>query len=135
MLGEWPGVMGVLDAGLLETDPERVRRAIAAGDVLVAVERDLVLGTLVLDPSDGGHPSLDPAWADATAVEAVAVRRDHRGRGLGSALVETAADRYGQVLAEFDDHVRPFWEALGFEVVAADEPGRCVGIYDGRRDG
>jgi hypothetical protein len=30
--------------------------------------------------------------------------------------VETALDRLGPLVAEFDDHVRPFYEALGFRI-------------------
>ena len=60
-----------------------------------------VVGTLVLD---GDH------------VDAVAVRRARRGRGIGTALVEAAVDRRGRLTADFDSCVRPFYESLGFEV-------------------
>lgn len=133
--GEWPEVMAVLDAGLLETDPARVRDAISAGDVLVAVEGERVLGVLLLDPPSGVPPSRGPARGDWAVVEAVAVRRRRRGQGLGSALVEAAADRHRRLVAGFDGRTRSFWEGLGFEVRPVDGCDRYVGTYDLGRDG
>jgi GNAT superfamily N-acetyltransferase len=103
---ELPDVLNVVDGGLLAVDVSTVRAAIDAGDVLVAVaskpgEDERVLGTLVLD---------------GTEVVAVAVRPRRRGQGIGTVLVETARERRGELVAEFDDRVRPFWESLGFDV-------------------
>lgn len=133
--GEWPEVMAVLDAGLLETDPARVRDAISAGDVLVAVEGERVLGVLLLDPSSGDPPSRGPARGDRAVVEAVAVRRRRRGQGLGSALVEAAVDRHRRLVAGFDGRTRSFWEGLGFEVRPAVGCDRYVGTHDPGWDG
>lgn len=118
---ELPVVMRVLDGGLLATSVERVREAAASGDVLVAVEADRVFGALVLD--SGGPPG-------GARVEAVAVCRRRRSQGIGTALVEAATDRYGTLVAEFDERVRPFWASLGFEVEPTDEAGRLVGTLD-----
>ena len=103
---ELPDVLNVVDGGLLAVDVSTVRAAIDAGDVLVAVaskpgEDERVLGTLVLD---------------GTEVVAVAVRPRRRGQGIGTVLVETARERRGELVAEFDDRVWPFWESLGFDV-------------------
>lgn len=103
---ELPDVLNVVDGGLLAVDVSTVRAAIDAGDVLVAVaskpgEDERVLGTLVLD---------------GTEIVAVAVRPRRRGQGIGTVLVETARERRGELVAEFDDRVRPFWESLGFDV-------------------
>ena len=65
-----------------------------------------VLGVLVLDGAE---------------IEAVAVRRRRRGQGIGTALVEAAADRRDRLDAVFDAHVCPFYEALGFDVERVEE--------------
>lgn len=121
-----PAVATVLDAALLATDDLRER--VAAGDVLVATEEGRVLGGLVVEP-----PAAAPAWvrergADAH-VAAVAVRRRRRGQGLGSALIEAAADR-GRLAAAFDPELRAFYEGRGFRVVATGEDGRLRGLQD-----
>jgi len=108
---EHAAAMGVLDAAVLEVDAGAVLERIPE-DVLVAVEDDRVLGALVLAGDE---------------VEAVAVRPGRRGQGVGSALVEAAAERRGRIVAEFDDGVRPFYEALGFEVESGGN-GRCRGV-------
>lgn len=112
---EFLAVVRLLEGALLEIDPEDVRGAVEAGDVLVCVEDGAVRGALVLD---GGR------------IESVAVRRIHRGRGLGSALVWAAADREGELTAEFDPRVREFYEALGFEIRCGE---RCRGRLSGPR--
>ncbi len=112
---ERPAVRNVLDGGLLAVDD--VADRIVAGDVLVAATDGRLLGALVLDDcADGAH------------IVAVAVRPRRRGQGIGTALVEAAADRKGRLSADFDPPVRPFYEALGFRI----EPvggGRLRGTY------
>ncbi|WP_135363096.1 GNAT family N-acetyltransferase [Halosimplex halophilum] len=127
------GVLGVLDAGALETDAEAVRTGIHRGDAFVAVRGSAsgagdasgtVLGALVLVDCEG------PAGAE---IDAVAVRRRRRGQGIGRALVAAAADRYDRLVAEFDAGVRPFYESLGFEIepTTGDEPDRYRGVLCG----
>lgn len=108
-------VRNVLDGAMLAV--ENVSERIEAGDVLVAVEESRVLGAVVLDPRES-----------ATHVVAVAVRPGRRGRGIGSALVTTAADRRGRLTAAFDERVRPFYEALDFDIEERD--GRLWGRYE-----
>ncbi|WP_135536778.1 GNAT family N-acetyltransferase [Halostella pelagica] len=91
-------------------EPGDVAGAIDRGDALVAAADDTVLGALVLDPRDGG-----------AHVEAVAVRRSRRGQGIGTALVEAAAERADRLTADFDPGVRPFYESLGFEIEPTGE--------------
>jgi GNAT superfamily N-acetyltransferase len=112
--GEFLAVVRILEGALLEVDPDRIRGAIERDDVLVALEKGRVRGALVLE---GSH------------VEAIAVRRRHRGRGIGSTLVRAAAAREGTVTAEFDPRVRGFYESLGFEIDCCDD--RCRGRLDG----
>lgn len=124
------GVRRVLDAAMLEVRDDLEAR-IAAGDVLVAEDdgddrRDApILGALVLAPSECS------VHTDAMRVDAVAVRRARRGRGIGSALVRAAAERHPRLTAEFEPKVRPFYESLGFEIApVAGENGRIRGIYE-----
>jgi GNAT superfamily N-acetyltransferase len=108
-----PDVMNVLDGAVLSVDASDVRERIDDDSVLVAVSTDgTVLGALVL-ASD--H------------ITAVAVRRRRRGQGIGTALVETAADRRERLTAEFDADLRPFYEKLGFDIESAKKPGRLWG--------
>jgi GNAT superfamily N-acetyltransferase len=113
-VGDLPDVMNVLDGAVLDADAKTVRERIAEDSVLVAVSGDgeRVLGALVLD---GIH------------IDAVAVRRRRRGQGIGTALVETAADRRERLTAEFDADLRPFYEKLGFDIESAKKPGRLWG--------
>ncbi|MFC7071420.1 GNAT family N-acetyltransferase [Halobaculum lipolyticum] len=119
----------LLDAAML-TVPADLADRVAAGDALVAVDGGDgddhggdgddhggdgdVVGALVLD---GSH------------VESIAVRTSRRAEGVGRALVATAAERTAAPLtATFRRQVRPFYEALGFEVTpCGDDHGRFRG--------
>ncbi len=95
-------VMRLLDGALLEADAGVVRERIDEGAVLVADVNGRPVGALVLDESH---------------VDSVAVSRARRDRGIGSALVECAADRAdGPLTAAFDADVRPFYASLGFQI-------------------
>jgi len=113
-VGDLPDVMNVLDGAVLDADATTVRERIGEESVLVAVSEDgrRVLGALVLD---GDH------------IDAVAVRRRRRGQGIGTALVEAAADRRERLTAAFDADLRPFYEGLGFDIESAEETGRLWG--------
>jgi len=105
----------VLDAAMLETDDLDAGRA--ADDVIVALVEDRVVGAAVLRR----HYT-----RSGTHVDAIAVRPRRRGQGIGTALIEFAADR-GPVTAEFDADVRPFYESLGFSTRRLDD-GRYRGV-------
>jgi len=117
-------MLRVLDAAMLETDVERVDAAIDAGDALVArfKRTGAVVGALVATRPE----------SDRLRVDAVAVRRARRGRGIGSALVAAAvrgADRdagVAVVTAAFDPTLESFYADLGFDVVERD--GRLRGV-------
>ncbi|MFC7140148.1 GNAT family N-acetyltransferase [Halosimplex aquaticum] len=120
-------VLGVLDAGALETDADRVRASIDCGDAFVAV-RD---GTADSDDGSAGEGvALGALVLDGDEIAAVAVRRRRRGQGIGSALVAAAADRRDRLVAEFDGNVRPFYEGLEFEVMPVDGSERFRGYLD-----
>lgn len=121
-------VLRILDAAMLETDAEAVDDRISAGDVLVA--RSTRTGGVV-----GALVAVRPE-PSRLHVDAVAVRRARRGRGIGTALVAAAVDRgesdpaVETVSAQFDAELTAFYEALGFAVDAegADE-GRQIGRH------
>ncbi|WP_225335639.1 GNAT family N-acetyltransferase [Halomicrobium urmianum] len=111
-------VANVVDGAVLAVDDDVLARSLDVGETLVAVsdDTDRVLGALVLD---------------GNRIAAVAVRRRRRGQGIGSALVEAAAERRERLTAEFDADVRPFYESLGFEInVVEGECERCRGRLD-----
>jgi ribosomal protein S18 acetylase RimI-like enzyme len=95
-------VIRVLHGALLEIDGSTVRQAVGHDDVIVADADGWVVGALVLEDNH---------------VESLAVRRERRKQGIGSALVRAAvADIGGPVTAEFRAGVRGFWQDLGFEI-------------------
>jgi len=124
-----PQVMNVLDWSRLDIGAERVGERIDAGRVLVASEAgensERLRGALVLSgPGDDTHSE--------TEIEAIAVRRRDRNRGIASALVERARREVeGALVAAFDVRVRPFYASLGFEIHSMDD-GRFRG-RDARR--
>ncbi|NHN60409.1 MULTISPECIES: GNAT family N-acetyltransferase [Halorussus] len=145
--GDRLDVRRVLDAAMLRIRVDLAER-VGAGDVLVAVEAGggggeddggedgdrSVLGALVLVSGGDGTDERTGAHIDA-----VAVRRARRGQGIGSALVRAAAERRGVVTAEFDPDVRPFYEALDFDISRVDgdeneDGSRLWGRYDGTAD-
>lgn len=126
-------VRRVLDAAMLETDA--VADAVARGDAFVAVDDGSVVGALVLVPpesvecpdavaGDAGGTGGDAEGVDGMHVDAVAVRRRRRGRGVGRALVEAALARERRLTVAFDADVAAFYDALEFSVVATREGRR-----------
>jgi len=85
------------------------------------------------DGDDGvGHGTdgtvLGALVLDGDRIDAVAVRRNRRGQGIGTALVEAAAARRERLVAEFDAGVRPFYECLGFAVESRTKTDRFRGV-------
>ncbi len=128
----------ILDAAILAYDDLDAR--IESDGVLVATADDgTITGSLVLDPDPStavtGWDDLDTlvgesaaeSGADGAHIDAVAVRQRRRDRGIGRALVERALEREGWLTAHFDASVRPFYDALGFEVRAL-EADRFAGV-------
>ncbi|MFC5133322.1 MULTISPECIES: GNAT family N-acetyltransferase [Haloferacaceae] len=124
-------VLRVLDAAMLETDADGLIDRIDAGDVLVArFERTgSVVGALVTTRPEPGRRHVD----------AVAVRRARRGRGIGSALVAGAVraaesdPETDRVTAAFDAELEAFYVDLGFviESTGDDDGGTRI---SGRRE-
>ncbi len=104
--GEYVAVRSILEGALLTVEGGLVARSAA----LVAAADERVVGALLLRGSE---------------IEAIAVRPGRRGQGLGTALVEAAADRRPFLSAGFDPELRPFYSALGFDVRCSE--GRCWG--------
>nr|WP_232703620.1 GNAT family N-acetyltransferase [Halobacterium wangiae] len=97
--------MRVLDGANLELSATTAADRIDAGTVFVADDDNRIVGALVaISRDEGAH------------VEAVAVRRKRRASGIGSALVEAAADRWTPLTADFDPPVKPFYDSLGFDI-------------------
>jgi GNAT superfamily N-acetyltransferase len=112
------GVRRVVDAALLDVPPDLDDR-IASGRVLVAVtDAGTVVGALTHAPSEDSAVDLPSGGPSrSTHVDAVAVARNRRSDGIGSALVRRAAGRTERPLtATFRSGVRPFYEELGFEI-------------------
>ncbi|MFJ7074857.1 GNAT family N-acetyltransferase [Streptomyces sp. NPDC098781] len=85
---------GLLDFG--ESDEylgelRDVAKRAAAADVLVAVEKDRLLGGVTFVPSGG--PMADIARSGEAEIRMLAVDRAARGRGAGEALVRACVDR------------------------------------------
>lgn len=120
-VSELPDVLNVIDGAVLAVETGRLRSAIDRGEVLVAVagatdgnrDDERILGALVLD---------------GEKITAVAVRQRRRNQGIGTMLVEAAADRRERLVATFDPRVRSFWESLGFDIEPAEEPDRFRGV-------
>jgi sulfur carrier protein ThiS len=106
-------VMRILDGAMLAVDAGTVRERIDDGAVLVAIVDGRPVGALV---------------RDGDRVTAVATRRRHRDRGVGTALIVAALETRGRLVVAFDPDVRPFYESLGFDIEA-------VGDGDGRLRG
>ena len=87
-------------------------------ELLVAVVDDRVVGAAAVDADGIGEPG---------EIRAIAVRPRRRGQGVGSTLVAAAEERWTPVTAEFDERVRPFYEALGFDVEPSGD-GRIHGV-------
>jgi GNAT superfamily N-acetyltransferase len=116
---EREAVAAVLDAAMLRTD--ELADALDRDDVLVAAAGERLLGALVLVQGED-------AGGEHRHVDAVAVRPNRRGQGIGSALVVAALDRCGpdeQLTAVFDADVRPFYESLEFDI--QERGGRLFG--------
>ena len=127
-------ILRVLDAAMLETDLDAVDAAIDAespsdvGDALVArfLRTDAVVGALVATRPEPGR----------VHVDAVAVRRARRGRGIGSALVAEAARRAEDdgdvdvVTAAFAPRLKGFYTELGFEIDAVSDDDDTTGDGD-----
>ncbi|RRJ28591.1 N-acetyltransferase [Halocatena pleomorpha] len=105
-----PTVMAILDAALLDIAVETVRDRLSSGAVLVATEEDRILGTVVLND---------------THIEAIAVRPNRRGQGIGTALVDAASTR-GRLTAAFRPGVSEFYESLGFDIERTGDRWRGV---------
>ena len=107
-------VLRVLDAAMLSIDVDALDDRIDAGDVVVArAERTgSVVGALVATRPEPTRRH----------VSAVAVRRERRGRGIGSALVAAALERaegdprVDRMSAAFDADLTGFYTALGFDL-------------------
>jgi len=141
--GDRAAVANVLDgAGLAHED---LAARLRDGDAFVFEADGPVLGALVLagvGEADGAGgdttaavsgtdvgrvaPSIDDAEPGPRRIQAIAVRPRRRGQGIGTALVEAAAEAVGPLVAAFDDDLRPFYEQMGFEVELL-EGGRCRG--------
>lgn len=79
------------------------RNACRYGLTLIAIDDSRILGSLILNGNE---------------ILAVAVRPNRRNQGIGSSLVSTARLYRPRLIAVFDPTVRPFYEAIGFEIPA-----------------
>ena len=120
-------VVRLFDAAMLETDADRLRRQLdaTAGFVLLATIEERLVGAVAVDTGPAAVPQL--VDGDPARITAIAVRRRRRDSGIGRQLLRAAADRVGPrpLTATFDERVRPFYRACGFEIEPYEE--RCWG--------
>ena len=127
-------VVRLFDAAVLDTDFDRLSQQLTTTDglVLIATREETPVGAIALDASptseeervdiDTMRVDDDITQADGDTdpvrITAIAVRRRRRDRGIGRALIEAAADRVAPrpLTARFDEEVRPFYDACGFEI-------------------
>ena len=111
-------VVRLFDAAMLETDADRLRRQLdaTAGFVLLATIEERPVGAVAVDTGPAAVPQLIDG--DPARITAIAVRRRRRDSGIGRQLLRAAADRVGPrpLTATFDERVRPFYRACGFEI-------------------
>lgn len=150
--GDATAVRTHLDAAML-TVPGDLADRVAAGDVLVAVDRNLggdggdwggvvegdeetggdATGAGDGTDRDGGGDVVGVLVLNGSHVEAVAVRRSRRANGVATALVAAAANRTeGSLTATFRPQVRPFYDALGFDIDEVDPSDPDSGRLRGR---
>ncbi len=106
---EYVSIRSIFEAALLEIETGLLRRT----SVLIAVEEGRILGAIALRGAE---------------IEAIAIRPRRRGQGIGSMLINEAANRRPTLAAGFDPSVRPFYASLGFNIVCEDD--RCRGLLD-----
>ena len=82
---------GTTMAGGYEVELRDVAGRAASAEVLVAVDGDVVLGGVTYVPGLG--PMAEFTDPDACGIRMLAVSGDHRGRGVGQALVEACLER------------------------------------------
>ncbi|GAA3055027.1 GNAT family N-acetyltransferase [Streptomyces roseofulvus] len=99
---ELPAVLALLADERRVVDPATVRVTEAYERAFAAIEADPRNEMLVLTDPDGTVlgclqatyiPGLGKGGAERALIEAVRIRADHRGAGLGRRLMELAADR------------------------------------------
>ena len=124
--GDLVDVMRLFDGALLETDADRIRDHLTGrrGCLLVGGEGRPVGAVALINETEtvDGLP-----WPDAVYISAIAVQAQRRGQGVGRSLITAAADRAAPrpLSATFDERVRPFYTACGFEI--EEQGGRLWG--------
>jgi len=112
-------IVRLFDAAMLETDADRLRRQLEATDgfVLLATFDEQPVGAIAVD-SAPADPASTNVGSEPARITAIAVRRRRRDRGIGRQLVDAAATRIAPrpLTAVFDERVRPFYRACGFEI-------------------
>ncbi|MEW1909468.1 GNAT family N-acetyltransferase [Kitasatospora sp. NPDC085895] len=130
--GDLPAVLALLADESVVTDPASVRVGAAYEAAFAAIEADPRNELLVLDEGDGTVlgclqltriPGLGRGGAERALIEAVRIRADRRGGGLGRLLLARAIDRareQGCSLVQLTSNKRRteahrFYASLGFE--------------------
>lgn len=120
-------VLNILDGNALATEIEQVTDAVTGNDALVAVTSDRATDSAVAQGS-ADERILGALVLDGNEIGAVAVRRRRRDQGIGTALVEAASQRRDRLVAAFRPGVRPFWDALGFDISRRSDTDRYRGV-------
>ncbi len=107
-------VRRLIDAAALSLADVALPECLAAGTVLLARRRRPV-GTIVL--TTPARDRNDTPLDGGAHIVATAVGRAQRDRGVGTALVDAAADRWTPLTARYAPGVRPFWDSVGFGAI------------------
>lgn len=119
--GEFPEVMSILEAALLEVRGDSVRAAIQSESVLVYAECNRILGVVVSQTDPVRVGEFDAEDNASIHIEAIAVRPNRRNQGIGRELIEELLACYGSATVTFEENAKPFYQSLDVSILTTDD--------------
>ena len=117
--GEVGAVIDLLDRAMLQFDRSELPERIRHGSVVVITDGEKIHGTAVL----GGHH-----------IEAIAIAKAWRGKGLGRAIIEAIQRRTEVITASCHPQALGFYRALGFTCYSLPD-GQCFAYRSDQTSG